>query len=115
MAKHIHITKEEASELNEDLPAIEDLEKLSNFFKVFGDNTRVRILFSLLDRDLCVHDIALVLGMSQSAISHQLRTLREATLVKFVKSGKEVIYSLDDDHIEKIFKLGLSHIKELKE
>lgn len=114
MAKHIHLSDSGIEQLNKELPSSEQLEKLSDFFKVFGDNTRVRILFTLLDRELCVHDISRALGMSQSAISHQLRTLREATLVKFVKSGKEVIYSLDNDHIEEIFKLGLSHIKELK-
>ncbi len=114
MEKHVHLTQADVEKINRELPKNEELEKLSNLFKVFGDNTRVRILFTLLGRELCVHDISLALDMSQSAISHQLRTLREATLVKFIKNGKEVIYSLDDDHVEKIFTLGLSHIKELK-
>lgn len=112
MSEHIHLTKSEIIEINKQLPSSNEIDKLSNFFKVFGNDTRVRILFTLLNRELCVHDITKTLEMSQSAISHQLKILREATLVKFKKDGSKVIYSLDDDHIEMIFKLGLSHIKE---
>lgn len=112
MVKHIHLTEKEIINLKKELPDNRELKDLSGFFKVFGNNTRVRILFTLLEKELCVHDITIALDMSQSAISHQLRILREARLVKFRKNGKEVIYSLDDEHIEQIFKLGLSHVRE---
>lgn len=112
MGKHIHLSDKEIKDLNSELPANEEFKELGKFFKVFGNNTRVRILFTLLERELCVHDISRTIDMSQSAISHQLRILREARLVKFTKCGKEVIYSLDDEHIEQIFKLGLNHIRE---
>lgn len=112
MSKHVHLTKEEITTINKEIPNSKEIDRLSVFFKVFGNDTRVRILFTLRGRDLCVHDISETLNMSQSAISHQLKILREATLVKFRKDGSKVIYSLDDDHIEKIFTLGLSHIRE---
>lgn len=112
MSKHIHLTKDQIKEIHKEMPKANEIDKLSNFFKVFGNDTRVKILFTLQGRNLCVHDISETLGMSQSAISHQLKTLREATLVKFKRDGSKVIYSLDDDHIEQIFTLGLEHIRE---
>ena len=112
MTKHVHLTKTQIEKINQQIPNTKEINRLSNFFKVFGNDTRVRILFTLRGRDLCVHDISETLNMSQSAISHQLKILREATLVKFKKDGVKVIYSLDDDHIEQIFTLGLDHIRE---
>ena len=88
------------------------LYELADFFKVFGDTTRIKILHLLLNSELCVCDISEALKISQSAISHQLRVLKHMRLVKFKKEGKSAIYSLDDCHIEKIMLLGLEHIKE---
>lgn len=84
--------------------------KLSELFKVFGDPTRLKIIYALLKKELCVCDIAEVVNMSQSSVSHQLRVLKSADLVKYRKEGKTVYYSLDDNHIELIFNSGLSHM-----
>lgn len=94
------------------MPKEETLYDLAELFKVFGDTTRVKIISALFEAELCVCDIAELLGMSQSAISHQLRVLRQARLVKHRKEGKVVFYSLDDDHIKSIFNQGLEHILE---
>lgn len=94
------------------LPKEKDIAALSDLFKVFGDSTRTKIMSCLEVRDLCVCDIAEILNMTVSAVSHQLRVLRNAKLVKATKMGKEVMYSLDDDHVAKIFECGLSHIHE---
>jgi ArsR family transcriptional regulator len=85
---------------------------LAELFKVFGDTTRVKILYALFNSEMCVCDIAALLGMTSSAISHQLRVLKQARLVKYRKEGKIVYYSLDDDHIKQIFDQGLLHINE---
>ena len=89
-----------------------DTEDLAELFKVFGDTTRIKILYALFSKEMCVCDIADLLGMTHSAISHQLRVLKQARLVKFRKEGKVVYYSLDDSHISQIFDCGLSHIQE---
>jgi ArsR family transcriptional regulator len=94
------------------LPAEEELMDLADFFKVFGDTTRVSIICALFRSEMCVCDIAALLGMTKSAISHQLRILKQAKLVKYRRSGKVVYYSLDDDHVKNIFDQGLSHIEE---
>lgn len=88
------------------------LYELAELFKVFGDSTRIRIICALFEAELCVCDIAALLNMTQSAISHQLRVLKQARLVKYRKDGKAVYYSLDDEHIKQIFDQGLSHINE---
>ncbi|NLJ73520.1 MAG: helix-turn-helix transcriptional regulator [Firmicutes bacterium] len=98
--------------VRETMPPEEKLFSLAEFFKVFGDTTRIRILYALFQSDMCVCDIAYLLGMSQSAISHQLRVLKQAKLVKFRKEGRVVYYSLDDDHIKSIFDQGYQHISE---
>jgi DNA-binding transcriptional ArsR family regulator len=85
---------------------------LSEFFKFFGDNTRIKIIHALSMEEMCVCDISVLLNMSQSAISHQLKGLRQSKLVKPRKEGKVVYYSLDDDHIKQIFNQGLQHINE---
>ena len=95
---------------NVDVPAEETLYDLAELFKTFGDTTRIKILYALFEKELCVADIAQALNMSQSAISHQLRVLKQCRLVKFYKSGKEVYYSLDDDHVHDILATGLSHL-----
>lgn len=94
------------------LPHEEILYDLAEFFKVFGDTTRIRIISALFSSELCVGALAQLLQMTPSAISHQLRFLKQARLVKFRKVGKTVYYSLNDDHIKKIFDQGLEHIQE---
>ncbi|AFS77209.1 HTH transcriptional regulator, ArsR family [Gottschalkia acidurici 9a] len=84
--------------------------ELSKIFKALGDPTRLKIIYSLSKRELCVCDIALLLEMNQSAISHQLRVLRNLRLVKYRKEGKSAVYSLDDDHVLGLFSQGLEHI-----
>ena len=88
------------------------LNKLAEFFKILGDTTRTKILYALDKNEMCVCDIADLLNMTQSAISHQLRVLKQARLVKFRKEGKTVYYSLDDNHVNQIFNCGLCHIEE---
>lgn len=85
---------------------------LADLFKVFGDSTRLRILCVLMDRKICVADLAETLEMTQSAISHQLRTLKQSKLVKSRRDGKLVYYSLDDDHVRSIIETGREHIEE---
>ena len=82
-----------------------------NIFKILGDTTRTKILFALDQNEMCVCDIANVLGMSKSSISHQLGTLRRMSIVKCRKQGKEVYYTLDDDHLQELFELGIEHIE----
>lgn len=96
------------------MPKEESLYDLAELFKVFGDTTRIKILYALFSNEMCVCDVASLLNMSQSAISHQLRVLKQARLVKYRKEGKSVYYSLDDEHIKHIFDKGLSHIAEKK-
>ncbi|HWQ89588.1 MAG TPA: metalloregulator ArsR/SmtB family transcription factor [Desulfitobacteriaceae bacterium] len=94
------------------MPKEEALCDLAELFKVFGDSTRTRILWALDEAEMCVCDIAYLLNMTQSAISHQLRVLKQARLVKNRREGKIVFYSLEDEHIKQIFELGLFHISE---
>lgn len=90
----------------------EKLYDLAELFKIFGDTTRIKILCALLKSEMCVCDIAATLGMNQSAVSHQLRILKQSKLVKYRKEGKVAYYSLADDHVIKIFDQGFSHIEE---
>ncbi|WP_066871494.1 ArsR/SmtB family transcription factor [Clostridium mediterraneense] len=108
--KAIH--QEVVDKVQTDLPDDEVLYDLAELFKVFGDSTRIKILYSLFQAEMCVCDIGIILGISQSAVSHQLRVLKQARLVKYRREGKVVYYSLDDDHIKRIFNEGLNHIKE---
>lgn len=85
--------------------------KLAEFFKILGDITRAKILFALDQNEMCVCDIANVLGMSKSSISHQLGTLRRSGIVKCRKQGKEVYYMLNDEHVSRLFELGIEHIE----
>jgi len=94
------------------MPQEETLYDLAEFFKVFGDSTRIRILWALDEAEICVCDIAFLLNMTQSAISHQLRILKQANLVKNRKEGKIVFYSLNDEHVKQILNQGLIHISE---
>ena len=94
------------------LPEEETLYDLAEFFKVFGDSTRIKIICALFESEMCVCDLSALLNISQSAISHQLRTLKTARLVKFRRQGKVVYYSLNDEHVKHIFDEGLRHITE---
>lgn len=94
------------------LPEDEMLYDLAELYKIFGDSTRVKILYALLESELCVCDISDILGVSQSAVSHQLRTLKQSKLVKFRREGKTVFYSLSDEHVFRILDQGMTHICE---
>ncbi len=94
------------------MPTEEELFSLADLFKIFSDSTRIRILYLLYDTELCVCDIAEMLGMQLSAISHQLRVLKQADLVKYRRAGKTVFYSLSDSHIHDILALGMEHVRE---
>lgn len=107
-----HEHKETIELVEKIMPDEELLYDLAELYKVFGDSTRIKILFALYESEMCVCDIAALLSMTQSAISHQLRVLKQSKLVKFRRDGKEVYYSLDDEHIFKILAQGLEHIKE---
>ncbi len=94
------------------MPEEDILYDLSDFFKVLGDSTRIKILWALDQNELCVCDLAALLNMTKSAISHQLSSLRQANLVKYRKEGKVVFYSLADDHVKQIYEKGLEHVTE---
>lgn len=94
------------------MPDEDTLVNVAELFKVFGDSTRTRILSALSESELCVCDISVLLNMSMSAVSHQLRILRQTKIVKSRRQGKEVVYSLDDDHISQLYKLALEHLSE---
>ena len=109
---YIHVKETVLKQIDEKMPPEEELQDLAEFFKVFGDTTRLKILYVLLCSEMCVYDIAAVLGMSQSAISHQLRVLKQLDLVKHRRDGKTIFYSLADSHIVTILSQGLDHIEE---
>lgn len=94
------------------LPDDETLYDLSELFRVFGDSTRIKILYVLFESELCVCDIARLLNLTQSAVSHQLRILKASNLVRFRREGKTVFYSLDDDHVRSVLALGMEHVLE---
>ena len=100
------------SEVTSQLPDDEILYDLAELFKVFGDSTRFKILYALSERELCVCDISELIGVSQTAISHQLRVLKGAKLVKYRREGKNVFYALDDDHVRSIINQGMEHVEE---
>ncbi len=98
--------------VNEKMPDEEELIDLAELFKMFGDSTRIRILFVLCESEVCVCDLAETLNMTQSAISHQLSILKAGKLVKSRREGKSIFYSLSDEHVRSILELGLEHIEE---
>ena len=98
--------------VNETMPEETELYDLAELFRVFGDSTRIKILYALFESELCVSDIAQILNLNQSAVSHQLRILKDAKLVKFKRSGKSIFYSLDDDHVRTILSMGMDHVEE---
>ena len=106
------IHKDVVEEVKDKLPQEEILYDLAELFKVFGDSTRIKIICSLFESEMCVCDLSALLNISQSAISHQLRVLKSARLVKFRRAGKVIYYSLDDEHIKQMFDAGLHPITE---
>lgn len=94
------------------MPGEEELFDLAELFKVFGDSTRIRILYVLFEAEMCVCDIAQLLGMTQSAISHQFQVLKKSKLVKYRREGKTVFYSLADDHVRAMLDQGMEHVTE---
>lgn len=103
----------EVASIKEKMIVQETAAELADIFKALGDPTRIKIIYALLQKELCVHDLTVLLEMGQSAISHQLRYLRNLRIVKRRKAGKIVFYSLDDDHIEQIFMLTLQHVNHV--
>ena len=99
--------------VHDKMPSEDKLYDLAELFKVFGDFTRIRILYVLFESELCVCDLATTLNMNQSAISHQLKVLKQAKLVKGRREGKSVIYSLSDDHVRTMIAQGMEHIEEM--
>ncbi len=96
--------------VSSDMPNKKDIESLSNFFKVMGDRTRLKILTALIQTELCVSDLSCLLNMTQSAISHQLKTLKQSKLIKSRREGRAIYYSLDDNHIKDILDESLTHV-----
>ncbi|MGN0654064.1 MAG: ArsR/SmtB family transcription factor [Oscillospiraceae bacterium] len=109
---YIHAHEDIIKKVEELMPDEELLYDLSELFKVFGDSTRIRMLYVLSESEMCVCDLATILGMTQSAISHQLRALKQSKLVKCRRDGKSVFYSLADSHVKTILEQGLEHIEE---
>lgn len=106
------MSENQNQKINSEIPDIEVLFELADLFKVFGDSTRLRIMVTISDNEMSVLNIAETLNMEQSTISHQLRVLRQNKLVRVRREGKQIYYSLDDDHVKKIIDMGLDHILE---
>lgn len=111
-SEYLCVHEDAVKELIEKMPPDEILYDLAELFKVFGDSTRIRILYALFEAELCVFDIAQLLGLSQTAVSHQLRVLKTNKLVKARREGKIVFYSLADDHVCRIINQGMEHVEE---
>ena len=108
----MHVHEEIVSQVNANMPDEEILYDLAELFKIFGDSTRIKILYVLFESEMCVCDIAQLLGMTQSAISHQLRALKQSKLVKYRREGKTIYYSLADGHVRTILDQGMEHVAE---
>ncbi|EGC01415.1 metalloregulator ArsR/SmtB family transcription factor [Ruminococcus sp.] len=106
------LSQEDIDRIEKETPPDEQLYDLAELFKVFGDSTRIRILHALLEKEMCVGDLALLLGLTPTACSHQLRVLKNNKLVRFRRDGKIMFYSLADDHVRSILALGMEHILE---
>ncbi|MBQ8852220.1 MAG: helix-turn-helix transcriptional regulator [Oscillibacter sp.] len=109
---YIHAHEDLVEKVRNTMPSEDVLYDLAELFRIFGDSTRIRILYVLFEAEMCVCDIAQLLGMTQSAISHQLRSLKNARLVKARREGKTVFYSLADDHVKTIVDQGIEHVCE---
>ena len=107
-----HDHSELLKKIKKDMPADEQLQDLGDLFKIFGDTTRIKIMYALYEGEMCVCAISELLSMTQSAISHQLKTLKDANLVNARRDGKEIYYSLSDEHVKSIIAEGFEHITE---
>lgn len=110
--EYLCVHEDTVKKVIDDMPEEEKLYDLAELFKIFGDSTRIKILYALFEAELCVCDIAQLLKVSQTAVSHQLRVLKTNKLVKSRKEGKNVFYSLADDHVYSIINQGMDHINE---
>lgn len=110
--EYMIIDAKTAEDIENKMPEESELYELADLFKVFGDSTRIKILYVLFENEMCVYDIANILNMTQSAISHQLRILKQNRLVRFRKEGKNVLYTLADGHVLTILSQGMEHIEE---
>ncbi|EJU24195.1 transcriptional regulator, ArsR family [Peptoanaerobacter stomatis] len=110
--KYLVIDEQTSLQIQDKIPVEEEVYDLADLFKIFSDSTRIKILCILFESEMCVYDLSGILGMSQSAVSHQLRLLKQSKLVKHRREGKIIFYSLSDDHIRKIIDNGLEHIQE---
>lgn len=106
------MTDEMIRKIEDQMPPDEELQELAELFKVFGDATRLKIMNALLCSELCVQDVATAVGMSESAVSHQLRVLKHMDLVKNRREGKTILYSLADSHVKLILNTGIEHLEE---
>ena len=109
---YLCVHEELVDQVRAHMPDDDTLVRLADLFKVFGDGTRIRILYALFEAEVCVCDLAKLLGMTQSAVSHQLRTLKQARLIKSRRDGKTVFYTLADDHVSTLLRQGTEHIRE---
>ncbi len=112
VCEYEHVHEDVVEQVSVDMPNEDLLYDVAELFKIFGDSTRIRILSALTQAELCVCDICTLLCMSKSAVSHQLRILRQSKLVRSRRDGKEIYYSLDDEHVQKIIELAIEHTKE---
>ncbi|MGP1568090.1 MAG: ArsR/SmtB family transcription factor [Peptoanaerobacter stomatis] len=110
--KYLVIDEQTSLQIQDKIPVEEEVYELADLFKIFSDSTRIKILCILFESEMCVYDLSSILNMSQSAVSHQLRLLKQSKLVKHRREGKIIFYSLSDDHIRKIIDNGLEHIQE---
>ena len=110
--EYLNVHEDAVAQVLAALPDDETLYDLSELFRVFGDSTRIKILYVLFESELCVCDIARLLTLTQSAVSHQLRILKASNLVRFRREGKTVFYALDDDHVRSVLALGMEHVLE---
>ncbi|WP_054693468.1 ArsR/SmtB family transcription factor [Syntrophomonas palmitatica] len=108
--KYVHEDLVEA--VRQEMPGYYTILALAEIFKTLGDPTRIKLLFALMNQELCVCDLAALIEMSESAVSHQLRVLRSQKLVKYRREGKNLFYSLDDEHVNNLFAQGLEHVRE---
>ena len=111
--EYMHVHEDIVAQVKQSMPDEEVLYDLAELFKIFGDSTRIKILYVLSESEMCVCDIAQLLGMTQSAISHQLRSLKQSKLVNARREGKTVFYSLADGHVRTILAQGVEHVGEL--
>lgn len=111
--EYMHVHEDIVAQVKQSMPDEEVLYDLAELFKIFGDSTRIKILYVLSESEMCVCDIAQLLGMTQSAISHQLRSLKQSKLIKARREGKTVFYSLADGHVRTILAQGVEHVGEL--